>query len=52
MQFDSAEDAENLYTQYSKQVGFNIRKNSTKIVNAIIRRRQYICSREDFRKND
>ncbi|KAK1279828.1 Protein FAR1-RELATED SEQUENCE 12 [Acorus gramineus] len=52
MQFDSAEEANNFYTQYNKQVGFRIQKNSTKTVNAIIQKRQYVCSREGFRKND
>ena len=44
------EEAYNLYNGYALKKGFSIRKGVRRMVNGVIRQREYLCSEEGFKE--
>ncbi|GMY26595.1 protein FAR1-RELATED SEQUENCE 5-like [Fagus crenata] len=46
----SEEEAYNLYNRYALKKGFSIRKGVRRMINGVIRQREYLCSKEGFKE--
>ncbi|GMY15204.1 protein FAR1-RELATED SEQUENCE 5-like [Fagus crenata] len=50
MHVSSEEEAYNLYNGYALKKGFSIQKGVRRMVNGVIRQREYLCSEEGFKE--
>ena len=50
MEVGSEEEAYNLYNAYAFKKGFSIRKATRRLINGVIRQREYVCSKQGFKE--
>ena len=44
------EEAYNMYNEYALKKGFSIRKATRRIVNCVVRQREFMCSKQGFKE--
>ena len=50
MQVRSEEEAYNLYNEYALKMGFSIRKAVKREYNGVIKKREFVCSKQGFKE--